>query len=869
MKRLIYLLPAVLMLSLFACNSPKNNIALVEKGISKKLNDRRDENISKVVYKLHFNLPATKAEPVWGNEEIAFDIKFPEEDIILDFQNDKGNLRKVLVNGKKIKNYNFVNGHIILPHKAFHKGHNLVSTEFIASNFSLNRSTDYLYTLFVPDKASTAFPCFDQPDIKGQFILILDIPRDWVAVSNGQQTSMENMGPFTQYVFGQTKPISTYLFAFAAGKFKVIKRTIKGHTLTLYHRETDSLLVKQNLDDIFLLQADAINWMEQYTGLKYPFQKFDFVLLPSFQFSGMEHPGDVFYRSEKMFLDKSATLSQKLERARLIAHETAHMWFGDLVTMKWFNDVWLKEVFASFMAGKMVNPSFPTFNHNLLFLTDNFPKAYAVDRTQGTNAIEQPLENLNMAGTLYGAIIYHKAPIIMMQLEEMIGAEKFRKGLTEYLRKFAYSNANWDDLVDILNSKTKKDLRKWSDVWVKQAGMPVYKLTYIKDLVYIDEFDMQQKLRFWPQNVDMYKVENEKYGVKIVFDDKQQYQFPIKKQPDLLFLNGNGKVYGYQQLDDKNKTFLLSSQVFRMPVITRTAIYIDLWEDMQNKNTLPQELRKIFPYFIKHETAEPSINLLLSYYQKLFWRFTLPDNRMALARKMEPLLWKKMEEATTLSLKSSYYKTYVKTAITKGGIEKLYSVWQKKIKIKGLSLSVANYTTLAYELAVRRALPQGKTIPDDILKKQLQRITNPDRKKEMAFIIPALNKNPAVRAEFFESLKIPLNRQHQQWVIKAVTYLNHPLVAIFSEKFILPSMEMLQGIQKTSDVFFPKSWLDAAFYGYNSKHAAAVIKKYLDKNHDLNKKLRQKILQAADPVLRSANILFNETSMIGFKHTKE
>ena len=122
------------------------------------------------------------------------------------------------------------------------------------------------------------------------------------------------------------------------------------------------------------------------------------------------------------------------------------MWFGDLVTMSWFNDVWMKEVFANFMAAKIVNPSFPSMNHDLRFVLQHLPAAYDVDRTDGANPIRQPLANLNEAGSLYGAIIYQKAPVVMRQLELLVGEEAFRAGVREYLDAHRFGNADWTDL---------------------------------------------------------------------------------------------------------------------------------------------------------------------------------------------------------------------------------------------------------------------------------------------------------------------------------------------------------------------------------------------------------------------------------------
>ena len=150
------------------------------------------------------------------------------------------------------------------------------------------------------------------------------------------------------------------------------------------------------------------------------------------------------------------------------------MWFGNLVTMEWFNDVWTKEVFANFMAAKMVNPSFPDINHELNFLVRHYPRAYSVDRTAGANPIRQRLPNLNEAGQMYGAIIYNKAPIMMRELELELGETAFREGMQEYLEAFSYANATWPALIEILDRKTDIDLANWSDEWVHQPYRPEF-----------------------------------------------------------------------------------------------------------------------------------------------------------------------------------------------------------------------------------------------------------------------------------------------------------------------------------------------------------------------------------------------------------
>ncbi|MFV8226936.1 M1 family aminopeptidase, partial [Christiangramia aquimixticola] len=138
------------------------------------------------------------------------------------------------------------------------------------------------------------------------------------------------------------------------------------------------------------------------------------------------------------------------------------------------NDVWMKEVFAGFMGGKIANPAFPNINHDLLFLTSHYPSAYAEDRSKGTHPIRQNLDNLKNAGSLYGSIIYDKAPIMMRQLEQTMGEEAFKKGIQTYISSFANSNADWNDLITILDKESELDLAEWSEVWVHQSSRPIF-----------------------------------------------------------------------------------------------------------------------------------------------------------------------------------------------------------------------------------------------------------------------------------------------------------------------------------------------------------------------------------------------------------
>jgi aminopeptidase N len=200
--------------------------------------------------------------------------------------------------------------HIVLPSGVLHEGEIAITIAFEAGDGSLNRNEEFLYTLFVPDRARTAFPTFDQPNLKARYRLTLEVPEDWEAVGNAEILEQETVGDRKHVTFDETEPISTYLFAFAAGRFAMETAERDGRRLRLYHRETDAEKLARNLDAIFDLHATALSWLEEYTDTPYPFGKFDFVAVPSFQYGGMEHPGSILYRSASLFLDESATQSQ-------------------------------------------------------------------------------------------------------------------------------------------------------------------------------------------------------------------------------------------------------------------------------------------------------------------------------------------------------------------------------------------------------------------------------------------------------------------------------------------------------------------------------------------------------------------------------
>jgi len=274
----------------------------------------------------------------------------PAGPVILDFRD--GAASNLKVNGSP-ETLQQRNGHIIIPGGHLRAGANQIDLDFESgiaeANKAITRFTDnqdgseYLYTLFVPMDANQAFPCFDQPDLKARFTLEVDAPPDWTVISNTAA------GPGN--VFPETHPISTYLFAFAAGPFETLTGPPNGVApLRLFVRKSMLARAREEWPAVAQTASQGMTRLSAFFAQPFPFPKYDEVLIPGFPYGGMEHAGATFLNEDTVLFRSVPTVNDYNRRAITVLHELAHQWFGDLVTMRWFDDLWLKEGFAQFMA---------------------------------------------------------------------------------------------------------------------------------------------------------------------------------------------------------------------------------------------------------------------------------------------------------------------------------------------------------------------------------------------------------------------------------------------------------------------------------------------------------------------------------------
>ncbi len=834
----------------------------IDEGVSWTLAEHRAATLSGLRYRYHLRIPRARNAPVTGIVEIRFTWSDPRGlDVVLDFKDPSRRVSAVRVNGAAV-DWAARHDHVVVPAAALRADdENRVELDFEAGDEALNRNDDFLYTLFVPDRAHFSLPLFDQPNLKARFELSLEAPAGWVAVANGETVrgpdGAEGEEPVA-WRFAETEPIPTYLFAFAAGRFQVETAERAGRSMRMFHRETDAAKVARNRGAIFDLHAAALDWLEDYTAIPYPFGKFDFVLVPPFQYGGMEHPGSIFYRASSLMLDESATQAAYLGRASLIAHETAHMWFGDLVTMNWFDDVWTKEVFANFLAAKIVHPSFPEVDHDLRFFLAHHQAAYGIDRTAGANPIRQPLENLKEAGALYGPIIYQKAPIVMQHLERLVGEEGFRDGLREYLRTFGYGNATWPDLIDILDRRTGTDLRSWSAVWVEEPGRPTVTVRRSAGggdpgrRITLEQSDPAARGRLWPQRLELLlSYGDAEVREPLLLSGPAASVEPDRPAPRFVLPNASGVEYGRFRLDEASTAFLMTALPDIADPLTRGIAWGTLWDAVLEGEVSVADWFELLLRGLESEPVEQNAQRLLGYLSTTGWSLMSDAARRAASPRVEAVLWAGVTGSAEPTRKAAYFRAWHGLVETSGGLARLRRIWAEEETVPGVTLSERDFTALAAALAVRGALGT-----EEVLALQAARIENPDRLARFEFLRPALSPDPAVRERFFAGLRDAVNREREPWVLAGLGYLHHPLRSEHARQFIGPALDLLVEVQRTGDIFFPAGWLGATLGGHSSAAAAEVVREFLEGlDAGYPSRLRAKILQSADRLFRAARIV--------------
>jgi len=328
----------------------------------------------------------------------------------------------------------------------------------------------YAATQFEATDARRAFPSFDEPDYKATFDITAVADKGQVAISNYKVVS-DTPGPGDKHTvkFATTAKMSSYLAALVVGNFEYVEGSVDGIPIRVY-----SVPGKKDMGKFALESAEyVVGYFDKYFGIKYPYGKLDLIALPDFSAGAMENIGCITYREVLLLIDeKQGSIDLKKTIASVTSHEIAHMWFGDLVTMKWWDDVWLNEGFATWMSSKPLEKWKPEWNFDLDDVSGT-GGTLNVDSLANTRPIHQAAETPAQIQELFDGIAYGKAASVLRMLEAYLGEETFRAGVNAYLKEHQYGNATADDFWDAQAKTSKKPVDKVMPTWVKQPGAPI------------------------------------------------------------------------------------------------------------------------------------------------------------------------------------------------------------------------------------------------------------------------------------------------------------------------------------------------------------------------------------------------------------
>lgn len=789
------------------------------------------------------------------------------EAIVLDFGGSA-------IEAMRLNDQEFVgqpqNGHLVLPPAMLGRGWNGFAARFqspvAATGTPLTVYKDpqdgreYYYTLVVPADAHRLFPCFDQPDLRARFRLELQLPSDWVAVAN---TPTVEGGPEATtegrvWRFEQTRPLPTYLMAFACGPFAVTEAPLPAvpgldprAPLRIFHRRSETERLER--DALVTMHGEGLRWLAAHFGVPYPFGKLDIALLPGFPYGGMEHAGAIFYRETALVFDHPPTDAELVRRSTLIYHEIAHQWFGNLVTMKWFDDLWLKEGFATFVAYQALDALEPGRKSWLRFLQRVKPRAYEVDATPGTTPIYQELGNLADAKSAYGPIVYNKAPAVLRALHERLGPAEFRAGLKRYLERHAFGSADWKDLAAALAGVDIARLGRWSERWLLAPSMPQVRVAWTTDASgTVQRATLQQRAiggdGTWPLDLELLVVgaDGSRRTLEVQSDAGEVPIEALVGQPAPLAVLANPRDVAYGQFvpDAQSRAWLLANLPAEPDLLLRAVASSAMFEAVREAELDPAAFADLCLRLLARETDPDTHGWLLDAFAACTQRYQ-PAARSAPQRtRAVELLLGQLQATRDSGRELTTLRFLLRTSTDERVLALARTAVRGGTPVPGLELGRQDRF-----LAAAALLAAGQ-LGDEYA--ELERSAAGQDVGKERFLARAAEPTAAAKQRYWD-LYLQASEPPEQWIQDSLPFFHWPGQSALTLPFLRPALERVDWVKQNRRIFFMPAWLDGFVNGHGTADALAVVDAFLAEAR-LGDDVRKKLLQSRDSLARAVRI---------------
>lgn len=512
----------------------------------------------------------------------------------------------------------------------------------------------YLYTQFEVPDARKVYATFEQPDLKATFEFHVTAPAHWAVVSNSPSPKPEDLGDGKAiWRFAPTKRISTYITALIAGEYESVHDAYRGEfdeiPLGIYYRS--SLAQYVDADDLFLITKQGFGFFESAFNMAYPFGKYDQLFVPEYNMGAMENAGAVTFRDELIFRSRQ-TVAAFEQRANTILHEMAHMWFGDLVTMKWWDDLWLNESFAEWAAHHSSVKATRFTDAWTGFTNSRKNWAYRQDQLPSTHPIAADNYDLEAVEANFDGITYAKGASTLKQLVAWVGEEDFLAGLRSYFAKHAYSNTELKDLLGELEASSGRELGEWAAEWLQTSGVNTLHAefevdsagAYSKFAVAQSAIPEYPTLRRHRIGIGMYNLKDGKLvcvdSIEVDIDGAltEIEQLVGKRQPDLLLLNDRDLTYAKIRLDERSLNTAIAHVADIEDSLARALIWGAAWDMTRDAQMRPGDFVSLVLSGVATETDLTAVSALLLQGRSAITLFASDANRDALWDRWENAL---------------------------------------------------------------------------------------------------------------------------------------------------------------------------------------------------------------------------------------
>jgi aminopeptidase N len=863
-------------LPVFALASP---VRPPENNLTEVFAKTRRKQVESLSYDLRLNFMKGK-DSFSGKVKLFFKLHHLNMPLSIDWLGEK--IDSLQVNGEPLKTYRSAKGWLEIPAAKLRKNQsNTVeidfTTKFSTEGNGIQRVVDsedqaeYLYTDFEPYHAHELFPCLDQPDLKAALNLEVSAPSDWLVIANELIESQDKVSKpgSTITKFQTTKPLPTYLYFVGAGPFVEWKDQEGSLPIVIYARK--SLAKYLDVANVMETTKKGLRFFSEYFGYPYPFSKYGMIFVPEFGWGGMENPGAVTLNEQNIYRGP-VPKSRRESRDSLILHEMAHMWFGDLVTMHWWNDLWLNESFATYLATVAQDRALSSASAWLSFASSK-GWGYWQDQLITTHPIETPVPDVRTGKGNFDGITYAKGAAAIQQLHSYVGEDAFRSGLRAYFNAFAFSNAKRSDFVNAIGNAAEKDLSSWTRSWLQTSGPNRVKVIWACREKKLSRLEIEQKpsssgnLSPHRTRVGLFQRHGKELEFTISVDAPYEgkltkLKVPDTECPDFVYPNLDDKDYALFSLDEislQRASSVLNGGV-KDPLL-RLQVWNTLYQMVRDSQFSPMEYINLAIQALEKESDDSVLGVLLGRYSHIrsVWeQYLSVADRKNLAARIETVLWGHVTgEVAGSSRQMSFFDFYVRMAQSEQALNSMAEMISNSGGISltssgplppGIQLDQDRRWAILLTLA-RRGYQKALTLAGEELKRD-----GSNSGKRAFYSIGVAVPEEAAKLSFWQSILTPENIPPNTLSAGAAEF-HQPDHLGLSEKFTAAYFKRLQSLDFAKSDHLLDVYFDGLFpHSLCSKKLLNLSKESLRAAKKLTPLARRYWLEANDELSRCVKI---------------